>query len=318
VGGLNFNDNCVDITVTPTSEGKAVTYTVMPPVGNIEVINKCTSASKGKPDIERELDANVYTLKGAATQPTTLPSKSVTEPGAFFADALRTHLETHGVHVQGKTIKSEKPLGSTLVPPPDSIVAVHESKMSDIMWRINKSSQNLFAEAMCKNLGRASMAKQKLNVPGSWRNGTSAVLAFLHKNKINTTGYVIEDGSGLSREDRVTAHLVSDVFRTMYHHPYYEDFRQSLSAAGEDGTLRTRMKDITGHFFGKTGYIGGVRSLSGYVKTKSGRWLVVSMIFNGIEPAGLVKPIEDMQDDVVRVLVDYPNIASTQPTVAVR
>ncbi len=310
VGGLNFNDNCVDIAVMPTAEGQPAGYAVMPPVRNIKVVNQCTSASTGKPDIDREPGANVYTLKGAATQPTTLPSKSVTEPGAFFADALRTHLETHGVHVQGKTVKAEKPLGKSLVPPAEKIVAVHQSKMSDIMWRINKSSQNLFAEAMCKLLGRATLEKQKLDVPGSWTNGATAVRAFLHKNDINTNGYVIVDGSGLSRDNRVTAHLVSDVFKTMYHHPYYEDFRKSLSAAGEDGTLRARMKDIKGHFFGKTGYIGGVRSLSGYVKTKSGRWLAVSMIFNGID--GSVKPVEEMQDDVVRLLVNYPNIPATQ------
>lgn len=302
VGGLNFNDNCIDVTVMPTKEGELAKWSVMPPARTIHIINHCTTAAHGSSDIDRDPDANVFTLKGAATRPTTLPSKAITDPGSFFADALRTYLETHGITIDGRTRRAEMPLDGRIEPSPDKLIAVHETKLSDVLWRINKNSQNMFAEAMCKLVGREYMARKKLDVPGSWENGAVAVRTFLNKHKIDTTHYALVDGSGLSRDNRVTARLITDLFATMYHHPYHEAFKESLSVAGEDGTLRDRMTDIRGHFFGKTGYIGGVRSLSGYVKTNSGRWLAVSIIFNGIE--GTVKPAERMQDDVIRLLVN--------------
>jgi D-alanyl-D-alanine carboxypeptidase/D-alanyl-D-alanine-endopeptidase (penicillin-binding protein 4) len=312
VGGLNFNDNCVDIAVKPTTAGELVSYTVTPPVKNIRIVNECKSGGKGDADVDREPDAMVYKLKNSATQPTELQSKSVVDPGAFFADALRTQLETKGIKIDGQTQRADHPLGGKNEPPIEKIVAVNESKMSDVMWRINKDSQNMFAEAMCKNLGRAWAAKQGRDEPGSWENGGKAVREFMKKNGIDDSKYVIVDGSGLSRENRVTAHIVSEVFVAMARHRNSEAFRKSLSVVGEDGTLKKRMKEISGRFMGKTGYIGGVRSLSGYVKTRDGSWLVVSMIFNGIE--GTVKRVEEMQDDVVRVLVDYPNLKpATQP-----
>jgi D-alanyl-D-alanine carboxypeptidase/D-alanyl-D-alanine-endopeptidase (penicillin-binding protein 4) len=100
----------------------------------------------------------------------------------------------------------------------------------------------------------------------------------------------------------VTARLISDVLITMWKHRYHQTFFDSLSIAGKDGTLRSRMKDLPTEFHGKTGFIGGVRSLSGYVKNRSGEWYVVSMIFNGIE--GSVKPVEEMQDGVVKLLAE--------------
>ena len=87
--------------------------------------------------------------------------------------------------------------------------------------------------------------------------------------------------------------------------------RASLSVAGKDGTLKNRLKDLPPNtMIGKTGYIGSVRSLSGFVKTRSGDELVISIIYNGFK--GSVKPYEELQDEVVRTLVDWPNISSSK------
>src|SRR6185437_531335 len=99
---------------------------------------------------------------------------------------------------------------------------------------------------------------------------------------------VIVDGSGLSRQDRVTARLVSDLLVTMYKHPYHETFFNSLGISGTDGTIDKRMKDLKGRVHAKTGYIGGVRALSGYVQNDDGHYYAFSFIYNGIK--GSVKP----------------------------
>jgi D-alanyl-D-alanine carboxypeptidase/D-alanyl-D-alanine-endopeptidase (penicillin-binding protein 4) len=116
------------------------------------------------------------------------------------------------------------------------------------------------------------------------------------------------DGSGLSRRDRVTARLMTDIMAAMFDHPYREAFRASLSEAGGPGTLRSRMKDLAGSVFAKTGYIRGVRALSGYVRTRDDRWLCFSIIYNNIP--GSVKRFNALQDQACGVLVDWPRLES--------
>ena len=82
-------------------------------------------------------------------------------------------------------------------------------------------------------------------------------------------------------------------------------WRNSLAVAGVDGTIGKRLKDIYGRVMAKTGYIGGVRSLSGYVHTRRGKWLAFSFIFNNID--GSVKPYEQLQDDACRVMYYWPD-----------
>ena len=303
VAGLNFNDNCVDVTVHPTADGQPAAYTIMPPVKDIKIINNCvTGRGEDEPSISREPDSNTYTITGNCTKSTTLRSKSVVDPGPFFADALRTRLELRGITIAGETKRAARPTGTSVIPAGAEIVATHKSAMPDVMWRINKSSQNMFADAMFKLMGN-----------GTWEGGGDAVHAFLKKAGIDDAHFVAVDGSGLARQNRVTARLVTDLLAYMAKHPEAETFRESLSAVGVDGTLRNRMHDLKGRVQAKTGYIGGVRALSGYVRKSDGKWLAFSIIFNGFK--GSERPFETLQDEAVHVLADLPQVKpSTQPS----
>lgn len=305
ISGLNFNTNCIDISVKPTKDGQPVDYTVIPPTKGVTVKNECKTGTGRSADVDREEKADVFTITGATTRPTDLKSEAIINPGAFAADALRTHLEKRGITIDGPTKRADKFLGDSLIPPKTKTIAVHETKMADALGRINKQSQNNFAEAYCKALGKAYAEKQgRKNERGSWRNGQEAVKAFLAKNKIDASNLIVADGSGLSRENRVTARIISSVFQTMWNHPSKQTYFDSLSISAVDGTIGKRLYDLKGRVRAKTGFIGGVRSLSGYVETDDGNTLVFSIIFNGIE--GSVKPYEDMQDNAVRILAAWP------------
>jgi D-alanyl-D-alanine carboxypeptidase/D-alanyl-D-alanine-endopeptidase (penicillin-binding protein 4) len=296
VSGLNFNDNCVDVKIRPTTPGEPVAWEVMPPVRRIRIINESvTGTDRHEPEITREQNASVFRLKGPATRPVELESKPVTDPGAFFADALRTHLESNGILIVGMTERATAP--AELLSEGFGVVAVHETKLSDILWRVNKNSQNLFAEALCKLLGWTEFQG------ASWEAGAGAVNAFLKRSGIDASGVRVVDGSGLSRENRVTSRAITELLTVMNRHKYADGFRNSLAVAGRDGTIRSRMKDIEGRVLAKTGYIGGVRSLSGYVQTRAGKWLAFSIIYNNIP--GDVKPYEALQDEACRVMVDW-------------
>lgn len=313
--GLNFNDNSVDITIYPTQPGKPPRYEVMPPAQCVKVINECMTADKNAPTIAKLKEGNIYKIGGTCSEMTELKSKPVDDPGAFFADALRTQLAARGITVDGRIRKADKPLGGAIPPPCDKIIAVHETKMSDILSRINKNSQNLFAECLCKMTGQAYEAKHGRRVPGSWENGGRALRAFLRKNGIDDRRLVPIDGSGLSPQNRLTTRMLTDLLAVMYARPDREDYMASLTICGVDGSLKDRMTDLKGRVLGKTGYIGGVSSTSGYIKTNAGKWLAFSFVYNQIpersDDDSDVKPFTKLQDEACDILASWPNISAT-------
>lgn len=303
VSGLNFNDNCVDITVTPTSDGKPVMFEVTPPFDDLVIINECVTGQEQAPTINRMPHANVIVLGGTCKDKKTLKSKPVTDPGAFFADLLRRHLVRNGILVDGAIRSSPTPLGGTIPPPADTIIATHSTTMPEVLWRINKSSQNLFAECACKLSGQAFYKSKGRDIPGSWASGDEAIRSFLRRNKIDDATLMVADGSGLSRNNRVSAQLISEILIAMHNHPHANEFRASLAEPGESGTLGRRMKSLNGSLFAKTGYIRGVRALSGYIKTKANRWLVFSFIYNKIP--GSVQPFNKLQNEACELLYNW-------------
>lgn len=303
VSGLNFNDNCVDITIAPTTTGQPVSYTVTPPYDDLVVVNECITGKDEKPTINRMPHANVVIIGGGCDKKETLKSKPVTDPGAFFAGAFRRHLANNGIIVDGEVRSSPTSLGDTLVPPTAAIIATHSTTMPEVLWRINKSSQNLFAECMCKLSGQVYDKKLGHDHPGSWAGGERAIRAFLKKNRIDDTKLKVADGSGLSRGNNVTPRLISDILIAMHKHKDFEVFRASLAEPGETGTLDRRMKNLNGNVFAKTGFIRGVRALSGYVHTENDRWLVFSFIYNKIP--GSVQPFNKLQNEACELLYNW-------------
>lgn len=319
VAGLNFNDNCVDVTVHPAvgtdgkpADGQPGTCDVMPPTGALVTIeNKTVTGGTGDLEIERKADADAYTVVGGVKATKTVESKAVTNPGRFFAEALRANLAGHGITLAGETKRADKPLGGPAGPPADKVVAVHASKLKEVLTRLNKASQNLFAEAMSKLLGRtAAVEAGDPDARGSWAAGGEAIKAYMKRMGVDPSAYVLADGSGLSKANRVTARGHSDLLVAISKQPWGDVFRGTLPIGGVDGTIGKRMKDIAGKVHAKTGYIGGVRALSGYVQTDGGKWLVFSMIYNQIP--GSVTPFEVLQDDACRVMVAWPDVAKAQ------
>ncbi|MCY2954602.1 MAG: D-alanyl-D-alanine carboxypeptidase/D-alanyl-D-alanine-endopeptidase [Planctomycetota bacterium] len=302
--GLNFNDNCIDISITPTAAGQPVQFELMPPVRNVQIINKCLTGDTHSPQIVRAIGANTITLTGSASTPARLESKPITDPGAFFADAFRTHLASRGIAVDGRAIRAASPLDGTTPPPLDKVVAVHETRLRDAIFRINKQSQNFFAEAVCKLLGQGFEADQGRSAAGSWEAGRRAIHAFLRQHHIDDSRVVVADGSGLSRDNRATTRVLTDVLAAMYSHPSSNVFRDSLSVAGKDGSLAKRLTDLEGRVLGKPGYIAGVCSVSGYVRTSRGRWLGFAIIYNGGFGAD-EKPFQLLQDEACRILAEW-------------
>jgi D-alanyl-D-alanine carboxypeptidase/D-alanyl-D-alanine-endopeptidase (penicillin-binding protein 4) len=156
----------------------------------------------------------------------------------------------------------------------------------------NKVSQNLHAEILLRLLGK------QYGADGSIVEGARVVRAFALRAGIQPQDFFFYDGSGLSPQDRVTPRALTALLRYVAEQPWGAQFRATLPVGGVDGSLSDRFSHgaLRGHVFAKTGTLGEVNSLSGYVTAASGSTLVFSIICNGHMPAvaGITKTIDDV------------------------
>ena len=153
---------------------------------------------------------------------------------------------------------------------------MHQSP--DLRWIVNvllKISQNLYAETLVRLLDRHPDGK-------SYAEGKKVVEQVLTRIGIPSDSYVLADGSGLSRRSYVTPDALVRILRYVHRAPYREEFVATLPVAGVDGTIRRRMRGTPAEnkVYAKTGSLGNVRSLSGFVTTKDEETLAFSMIVN--------------------------------------
>lgn len=303
IGGLNFNGNCVDITVSPSAKhGAAALVTVSPATSLIKIVNKCRTGNGRDPVLHHPPDTWEYIINGRCKKRWPFPSVAVPDPGLLFGDALRTVLEKHGIHIAGgiKRTRIRHPDGT--LPPSLRVIAQRTTPLSDVLLRVGKNSQNLFAECLLKRTGFALAQRRGDDQPqGNWTNGQIAVRGLFRTAGIGESGFVIADGSGLSRENACTARQLVQLLTWMRSRPGGDLFTDSLSIAGVDGSLRKQLRDLPGRVFAKTGTMRGVRVLAGYVNDGSAPRFAFAVIFNGYK--GPSTPYREIQERFCRTLV---------------
>ena len=113
----------------------------------------------------------------------------------------------------------------------------------------------------------------KVSGQGTVETGRAALEEFLGRLGVDHESWALQDGSGLSRSDLVTAHGMATLLAGMERHRFAAAFRDSLPVAGVDGTLVTRMGQgpARGNVVAKT---GSIRTVNGYVASRSGERFV--------------------------------------------
>lgn len=302
VGGVNLNKNVVGLTARPGAKaGDAATVTVEPPSAYMRVISTVTTGKPGTPlrlDVDRELSGRVVRVSGsiAVDEKVERPQEAVAvlDPAQYTVDVLTALLKAQGVAVGGGTGEEKAPKNAVLL-------AQHLSDpMSDILVALNKWSDNLIAEALLRTLG--SVVKDD----GSIEGGRAVVMGLLKQAGADTDAVSMVDGSGLSRMDLLTADTFVRLLSYMRQSKNFKYWDASLPVAGVDGTLRNRMKNTPaeGNVHAKTGYIGYVSSLSGYVTTAAGQPLAFSILFNN--QLGGTETCRQAQDDICAYLAGIP------------
>ena len=195
----------------------------------------------------------------------------VAAPATWAAKLMTTALRNAGVKVKGKP-------GAGKVPSTDLLVKdQYSAALAGILKHMNKESDNFFAEMLLKGLGKDFYGD------GSTAAGTKASKATLHAMGIPNDSYVIQDGSGLSYNDRLTPATVVRVLGAMRQRDDFDAYYDSLAVAGEDGTLEDRMRgtaaDDNAH--AKTGTLNISVCLSGYVESANDHLVAFSILMNG-------------------------------------
>lgn len=169
-------------------------------------------------------------------------------------------------------------LRSGTASPVAQLVYTHESEpLSQLVRDINKFSNNVMARQLYLTL-----AAHAGGPPADPDKAARAIRDWLAAKNLHVPELVLENGSGLSRAERISAQSLAAILQDAARSAVMPEFMASLPLAGTDGTMRKRLRGAPGagqaHI--KTGLLSDVRSIAGYVLDKRGRRHVVVMIVN--------------------------------------
>jgi len=319
VAGLNLNDNCLDLSVQFDANKKAQLIT-SPAMESLNIQPKWIPA-KGQTIInanwENPQNLNVKIRYGG--RPAGPVNVTIPDPILFFASVCRERLVAGGVTINGSIEFQQirKPDGT--LPENLTIIAQQKTPIMNVVLRANKSSQNFFAECLFKRIGYHYARQHDGFGSGTWPTGQLAVKNFFHEQfKSSLENVFVDDGSGLSKNNRISAKLITDLLLYAKNQPWFDKYLPTLAVAGTDGTLRHRMRNspATGKVRAKTGYINGVSALSGYVLDAQNKPRVIfSMLFNFPPPSRKLWQVKTAEDrictELAAMLASMPATQST-------
>jgi D-alanyl-D-alanine carboxypeptidase/D-alanyl-D-alanine-endopeptidase (penicillin-binding protein 4) len=292
ITGLSYNENQVTARVTPgTAVGAPAAVTLTPGRSHgLQLVNRVTTVARpadapandprlrAAVSYDRAPGSNELIVTGTIPVGANPVSQDVAveNPTKFFVTAFRDALVDEGIPVLGDAVDAdgmiEPSMGTrtaiaTRTSPPLSVIGAY----------FMKASQNFVAETLFKTIGAVAKGQ------GSAAAGRAAVQETLSSWGIPPEAIVMRDGSGLSRYNYVTSGAIVTMLTRMWKNEALRGpFAATLPVAAHDGTLSSRMKNtwLDAHVQAKTGTISNVRSLSGYLETKSGERVVFSIIGN--------------------------------------
>jgi len=160
--------------------------------------------------------------------------------------------------------------------------------LGEVIRLTNKYSNNLMARHLFLTLGA-----DRYGYPATLDKSERAIADWSRERGLPLADMVIDNGSGLSRTERISALEMAAVLRSAYRSRWAPEFLASLPLAGIDGTLKSRMrKSAPGSVRLKTGHLDGVTAVAGYVTADSGKtYVLVSFINDSRSDFGAGDPV---------------------------
>jgi len=195
--------------------------------------------------------------------------RSVSNNSQFVFGVFKSLWEDMGGSISGRGVTGKTP---------EKVALLHKQfsrPLSTIIHYINKHSNNVMARQLLLTIGLEMHGE-----PATPFSGEQAIRDWIAQKGIDASDLIIENGSGLSRKSRIRTSTLAQLLEQAWQSPFQPEFLSSLPIAGMDGTMKKR---LNGHIRAgsmriKTGLLRDVRSMAGYVTTKSGKnYVIVSL-----------------------------------------
>jgi D-alanyl-D-alanine carboxypeptidase/D-alanyl-D-alanine-endopeptidase (penicillin-binding protein 4) len=221
---------------------------------------------------------------------------SIPDPPLMAAKMLSQRMKAENIEITGiaTTARIENLTNINIT----HLAQTNSPELRAITEILNKESVNLYADTFTKELGKQFRGN------GSLFDGTKVIMEFLGNAGVDTSGFFIEDGSGLSARSAVNAEGIATLLIYMRNNgKYFQDYLFSLPDAGQNGTLAQLFTDkvFVSNLKAKGGSMTRVRCYSGYFTTKSGKSLVFSMLVNNFQGTSrnVTRHIEETLKEII-------------------
>lgn len=284
VPSLILDRNQISLTLTPRA-GRPLRVTASDPQAAEAraLVNQTRTVAAGADTVQIHRDpgrpAILLTGELPVTQPPLTLDLALADPVALIGQRLQRALQAQGIRVERVQIVTTPAAGR------GEILAFHNSPpLVDWAAAINQASDNLYAEALIRQLGVGSPQPDQTTLAA----GLMEVRRVLAEQGVDPTHYRQADGSGLSRHNLVSPAALVGTLQAMVRTPHAAAFRQSLAVPGGPGTLARRLVDTpaAGRVAAKTGTLAGVATLAGYVRPAGHPPLVFALLANQSDQPG--------------------------------
>jgi serine-type D-Ala-D-Ala carboxypeptidase/endopeptidase (penicillin-binding protein 4) len=299
VNSLILNENAAVLSLLPQTIGNPLRLRWSEPTEAYrwQIENNSVTTQADTPrsvEVIRDLKGPILRIQGqlAVNSQPDITAIAVFDPIEHFLRHFRQSLAREGISVT-------RMFSATGGKNAQEIAAIESPPLSQLLVETNVNSNNLYAEALLKTLAIKQPPEKNQTTADV---GLKVLQATLTQIGIDSTSYVLVDGSGLSRKNLISPEALVQVLQVMAKSPQAEIFRASLPVAGVSGTLKNRFLNTAavGIVQAKTGSMNGVVSLSGYVSSPQYEPLIFSMMVNQSEqPASVVR---QAMDDIVVLL----------------
>jgi len=283
VSALTVNDNAIALILHPGAHaGDPAELSIEPALEYYSIDQRVMTVARGseaKIRIARQAGSRQILVWGSIPvgHASIAEPLAVDDPALYAAYALHDALTRRGVSVTGSAVARHRLATEDYVPSAGAVVASRTSPLLvDLLQVMDKVSQNLFAELMLREVGRAQrhMATREAGL-----EELDAMIVEMGGTKDEAR---LEDGSGLSRNALVTPRLMTKLLAYLFAGKYREEWISLLPVGGEDGTLRRRLCCVADGLGirAKTGSLSRALALSGYADSKTQGRLAFSILVN--------------------------------------
>ncbi|MCX2757034.1 serine-type D-Ala-D-Ala carboxypeptidase [Vibrio sp. Sgm 22] len=269
---MTLDSNCAQASIYTKDNGSTRVY--VPAHYPIDVTTTAATVTRsGQKATQCDLELittpdNAYKLSGCLVErKKPLPLKfAIQNPELYTYQVVTSLLKELKIQVNGDVIVGKKAKADKT-----TLVASHHSeKLPELLDTMLKKSDNLIADNLTKTLGATFYVQ-----PGSFNNGTEAIKQILlTKANIDLSKAQLVDGSGLSRNNRMTSQSMAQVLHYIWDHDQQLNLIDAMPTSGTDGTLKYRQSmrkaPIQGNIIAKSGSLYGSYNMAGFGLDKSG------------------------------------------------